>query len=175
MQSMTAFSKRLDHLSGRISSVAQLQRSQTELSLQKQNRDLLTSMNERTFAQLRLQQTVEGLSLAAITYYGVGLVGYIAASVPMGVSATVIKSLSVPVIALAAYLVIARAPRVGRGDSPRLKAQKAPIVESNPQAPSKIIRAVKLAPLSIIMPMMIGAPALAITLIGNVTALIAPK
>lgn len=109
MQSMTAFSKRLDHLSGRISSVAQLQRSQTELSLQKQNRDLLTSMNERTFAQLRLQQTVEGLSLAAITYYGVGLVGYIAASVPMGVSATVIKSLSVPVIALAAYLVIRRA------------------------------------------------------------------
>ena len=111
MQSMTAFSKRLDHLSGRISSVAQLQRSQTELSLQKQNRDLLTSMNERTFAQLRLQQTVEGLSLAAITYYGVGLVGYIAASVPMGVSATVIKSLSVPVIALAAYLVIRRARR----------------------------------------------------------------
>ena len=109
MQSMNAFSRRLDHLSGRISSVAQLQRSQTELSLQKQNRDLLTSMNERTFAQLRLQQTVEGLSLAAITYYGVGLVGYIAASLPVGVPPTMIKAFSVPIIALAAYLVIRRA------------------------------------------------------------------
>ena len=126
MQSMTAFSKRLDHLSGRISSVAQLQRSQTELSLQKQNRDLLTSMNERTFAQLRLQQTVEGLSLAAITYYGVGLVGYIAASVPMGVSATVIKSLSVPVIALAAYLVVRRARVRWTWGQTKIKGTKGP-------------------------------------------------
>ena len=63
MQSMTAFSGRIEHLSKRISRAGQLQRSQTELSLQIQNRDLLTSMNKRTSAQLRLQQTVEGLSL----------------------------------------------------------------------------------------------------------------
>ena len=40
-------------------------------------RDLLRSMNERTRMQLRLQQTVEGLSVAAITYSTVGLVSYI--------------------------------------------------------------------------------------------------
>ena len=33
-------------------------------------------MNRRTKLQLRLQQTVEGLSVAAITYYIVGLTGY---------------------------------------------------------------------------------------------------
>ena len=32
-------------------------------------------MNKRAQAQLRLQQTVEGLSVIAGTYYGVGLVG----------------------------------------------------------------------------------------------------
>ena len=39
---------------------------------------VLESMNRRAEAQLRLQQTVEGLSIAAITYYIVGLVGYAA-------------------------------------------------------------------------------------------------
>jgi uncharacterized membrane-anchored protein len=34
-----------------------------------QNGDLLRQMGERVQLQLRLQQTVEGLSIAAITYY----------------------------------------------------------------------------------------------------------
>ena len=34
-------------------------------------------MNERTRLQLRLQTTVEGLSVAAISYYVVGLFGYL--------------------------------------------------------------------------------------------------
>jgi len=34
-------------------------------------------MNARTRLQLRLQTTVEGLSVAAITYYVVGLLGYL--------------------------------------------------------------------------------------------------
>ena len=34
-------------------------------------------MNERTRLQLRLQATVEGLSVAAISYYVVGLFGYL--------------------------------------------------------------------------------------------------
>ena len=111
IQSMTAFSRRMDHLSQRISHAAQLQRSQTELSLQKQNRDLLTSMNKRTYAQLRLQQTVEGLSLAALTYYGVGLVGYVAEATSFGISSTAIKALSVPIVAASVYIVIRRAKR----------------------------------------------------------------
>ena len=38
-------------------------------------------MNRRAELQLRLQQTVEGLSVAAITYYITGLVGYAAKAV----------------------------------------------------------------------------------------------
>ena len=35
-------------------------------------------MNNRARLQLRLQQTVEGLSVAAVSYYVVGLIGYLA-------------------------------------------------------------------------------------------------
>ena len=46
--------------------------------MEKQNRDVLASMNNRARLQLRLQQTVEGLSVAAVSYYVVGLIGYLA-------------------------------------------------------------------------------------------------
>ena len=111
MQSLTAFSKRMEHLSKRISRAGQLQRSQTELSLQIQNRDLLQSMNKRTSAQLRLQETVEGLSLAALTYYGVGLVGYVAEGLTLSISSTVVKAAAVPIVAGAAFLLIKRVRR----------------------------------------------------------------
>ena len=59
-------------------------------------------MNKRTSAQLRLQQTVESLSIAAVTYYGVGLIGYLAASLPLadyGVDKKIVQALFVPIIA----------------------------------------------------------------------------
>jgi uncharacterized membrane-anchored protein len=48
------------------------------VSREKQNQMILQSMDARANLQLRLQQTVEGLSVAAITYYIVGLVYYAA-------------------------------------------------------------------------------------------------
>ena len=77
--------------------------------IQRQNRDLLQSMDQRAKHQLRLQQTVERLSIAAVTYYGVGLVGYIASSLPIdnwGLSLAHVKGLSVPLIAIAVWLAI---------------------------------------------------------------------
>ena len=102
MQSATAFARRMDRLSSRNAYAGQLQRSQTELVLQKQNHDLLASMNKRTSAQLRLQQTVESLSIAAVTYYGVGLIGYLAASLPLadyGVDKKIVQAIFVQIIA----------------------------------------------------------------------------
>ena len=40
-----------------------------DVALEEQNRDLLQSMDRRVQLQLRLQQTVEGLSVVAISYY----------------------------------------------------------------------------------------------------------
>ena len=58
-------------------------------------------MDRRARLQLRLQQTVEGLSVAAISYYLVGLVGYAAkAAKATGVAldADLTTGLSIPVV-----------------------------------------------------------------------------
>ena len=65
-------------LSLKLSRAADLLRTRVDVELEKQNQDLLKSMNARTRVQLLLQATVEGLSVAAITYYLVSLFGYLA-------------------------------------------------------------------------------------------------
>jgi len=65
-------------LSLKLSRAADLLRTRVDVELEKQNQDLLRSMNARTRVQLLLQATVEGLSVAAITYYLVSLFGYLA-------------------------------------------------------------------------------------------------
>ena len=72
-----SFSQRLEDLSQRVARTSSLLRTRVDTELAKQNRDLLGSMNRRAHMQLRLQQTVEGLSVMAISYYSVGLVGYV--------------------------------------------------------------------------------------------------
>jgi uncharacterized membrane-anchored protein len=47
-----------------------------DMDQKKQNQAILESMAERASLQLRLQQSVEGFSIFAITYYAVGLLGY---------------------------------------------------------------------------------------------------
>ena len=73
-----AVSGQLDDLSQRIDRTSELLRTRVNLTLEAQNQDLLQSMNSRSQMQLQLQQAVEGLSVAAISYYLVGLVKYIA-------------------------------------------------------------------------------------------------
>ena len=77
------------------------------------NQDLLASLAHRQKLQLRLQQTVEGLSVVAISYYTISIVAYIAKAVdgivlPGGVHLKddVITALAVvPVVALVYGLV----------------------------------------------------------------------
>ena len=64
-------------LSQKLARAANLLRTRVDVELEQQNQELLKSMNARTRLQLRLQTTVEGLSVAAITYYVVGLFGYL--------------------------------------------------------------------------------------------------
>jgi uncharacterized membrane-anchored protein len=67
---------RLEDLSRRIHRTTSLLRTRVEVSIEAQNQHLLTSMNRRSHLQLRLQQTVEGLSVVAIGYYALSLMGY---------------------------------------------------------------------------------------------------
>jgi uncharacterized membrane-anchored protein len=69
---------RLEALAMRIERACALLRTRVDLSLQQQNQELLRSMDERAHLQLRLQETVEGFSIVAITYYAVMLLSKIA-------------------------------------------------------------------------------------------------
>lgn len=84
MATCVAAAARLDAISSRAGSVTRLLSTKVNIALEQQNQAVLASMNRRTKLQLRLQQTVEGLSVAAITYYIAGLVGYAAKAVKAG-------------------------------------------------------------------------------------------
>jgi uncharacterized membrane-anchored protein len=82
-----------------------------DISRQQQNQSLLESMDRRARLQLRLQGTVEGLSVAAVTYYVVGLFGVMAqgvASMGVPLNLKLVTAASIPVIAGLAYLGIRR-------------------------------------------------------------------
>ena len=106
---------RLESLSQRVARTTQLLSTRVDISRERQNQQLLESMNRRSAAQLRLQQTVEGLSVAAITYYIVGLVGYAAkglyaAGTPVNVEAA--TALSIPLVAVAVAYGVRHARRI---------------------------------------------------------------
>jgi uncharacterized membrane-anchored protein len=78
MRTCETTERRLETLSERAARASDMLRTRIDVTLAAQNRDLLHSMNRRALIQFRLQQTVEGVSVAAITYYGAGLVSYVA-------------------------------------------------------------------------------------------------
>ena len=82
MRTCQSVKERQDKLSEKLTRTTALLRSWIDLELERQNRDLLASMNNRAKLQLRLQQTVEGLSVAAISYYVIGLLAYLIKGMP---------------------------------------------------------------------------------------------
>ncbi len=77
MRTIATLEERQTKLADKLARAANLLRTRVDVELQQQNRDVLRSINERTRLQLMLQATVEGLSVAAISYYVVGLFGYV--------------------------------------------------------------------------------------------------
>jgi uncharacterized membrane-anchored protein len=99
--------RRLQELSDRVSRTTQILRTRIEFMTERQNQELLASMNRRAQLQLKLQQTVEGLSLVVLTYYSVGLIQHVTKGIKaLGyeVSIEIVTSLAVPIIA--AILII---------------------------------------------------------------------
>ncbi|EIJ41152.1 uncharacterized membrane-anchored protein [Beggiatoa alba B18LD] len=96
--------QRQAELSKRVNNASQLLRTRVEIKHEEQNQALLASMDNRAHLQLRLQETVEGLSVAAITYYAVSLVGYIAKALKsadlLHVNPEIVMGVSIPIVAL---------------------------------------------------------------------------
>lgn len=73
---VSATAQRLDALSRRIERTSALLRTRVDIATEAQNQQLLAQLGHGQQTQLRMQATVEGLSLAAITYYVVSLLLY---------------------------------------------------------------------------------------------------
>jgi uncharacterized membrane-anchored protein len=111
LRTCATIEERQENLSEKLARAAQLLRTRVDIALEQQNRDLLVAMNERARMQLRLQQTVEGLSIAAISYYLVGLVGYLlkgASDAGFKLDPEIGTAVSVPVIVIFVALVVWR-------------------------------------------------------------------
>lgn len=107
MRTCETVAERQENLARRLSRAADLLRTRVDIALEGQNRDLLASMNRRTDLQLRLQQTVEGLSVLVMSYYGSGLISYMlhglhSAGVDFNVDLAV--GAAVPVVVVGAFL-----------------------------------------------------------------------
>jgi len=100
MNTCEAISRRQLELSGRVARASQLLRTRVDLELEHQNQELLSQMNRRARLQLR-QETVEGLSVVVLTYYGSQLVQYLAKGTKElhHLNTDMITAISIPIIA----------------------------------------------------------------------------
>ena len=101
MNTCEAISRRQEELSARVARNSQLLRTRVDLELERQNQELLGQMNSRAKLQLRLQETVEGLSVVVLTYFGSQLVQYLAKGTKdlHHLNTDVITAISIPIIA----------------------------------------------------------------------------
>lgn len=111
METIRTVQARQETLSRRIARATDLLRTRIDVAMEEQNRDLLQSMDRRARLQLRLQETVEGLSVVAISYYLTGLVGYVlksgkAAGVP--VNPDLAAGIALPLIIALVWLGVRR-------------------------------------------------------------------
>lgn len=117
MRTCQSVKERQTKLSDKLTRAIALLRSWIDVELERQNRDLLASMNNRAKMQLRLQQTVEGLSVAAISYYVVSLLGYLLKGIPMvHDSVAPVMAVLVPAVMLTIWWIVRRI-RHAHGDT----------------------------------------------------------
>jgi uncharacterized membrane-anchored protein len=118
MHTCQAVSARQEALGRRIADTNDLLRTRVGIVQELQNRRILESMNARAAQQLRLQLAVEGLSVAAISYYLVGLLGYAAKAAKtagLPINPELALGILVPVVAAGVWLAQRRVHhRIGR-------------------------------------------------------------
>ncbi len=100
---------KLETLSLRVARASALLRTRVDISMEAQIRDLLKSMDKRAHMQLRLQETVEGLSVVVLSYYLLGIVGYglkAAKASGMDVNVDLLTGIAIPVVVLGVFFVV---------------------------------------------------------------------
>ena len=110
MRTVKSTDARLRSMAERAQRAAELLRTRVDVERSAQNQKLLESMDRRADQALRLQHTVEGLSVVAISYYAVSLAGYVAGPLleGWGVAKPWAMALLTPLVILAVWGMVRR-------------------------------------------------------------------
>ncbi len=109
VRTCVAVQLQLENLSKRLTRASDLLRTRVEQTIAEQNQKLLESMNRRSQLQLRLQQTVEGLSVAAISYYLIGLLKIVLHGVndiEFHFNEKLVLAISVPIVIITIFTIV---------------------------------------------------------------------
>ncbi|MFK7828252.1 MAG: DUF3422 family protein [Congregibacter sp.] len=114
MGTCDAAERRAQELAQRVGRATQLLNTMVDMDQKKQNQKILESMAERANLQLRLQQSVEGFSIFAITYYAVGLLSYLFKSgkeIGLPLDANLLTGITAPLVLAVVWLSVRRVRR----------------------------------------------------------------
>ena len=110
MRTVASTQTRLKSMSDRAIRAGDLLRTKVDVERSAQNQTLLESMNTRADLQLRLQRTVEGLSVVAISYYAVNLVLNMTGPLEetLSLPKSVLAAIVTPVVVLLVWCLVQR-------------------------------------------------------------------
>ena len=111
INTIQAAEDRLEGLSMRVARASALLRTRVDTHTEKQNQVLLEKLTHGQTLQLRLQSTVEGLSIAAISYYVVSLVLYVGKALQafgLAVHPEMLAGLSIPCVIYVVWRTVQR-------------------------------------------------------------------
>ncbi|MCX8102242.1 MAG: DUF3422 domain-containing protein [Geminicoccaceae bacterium] len=111
MATCVATEERVESLARRLARAVDLLRTRIDVALEAQNQEILEGMAERTKAQLRLQETVEGLSVVAISYYALSVLAKVVEPIASHLFAfdeAVVLAILAPIVVLLVWLGMRR-------------------------------------------------------------------
>ena len=110
MRTVQSSQQRLNAMADRAMRAGDLLRTRVDVERSAQNQALLESMDRRADMQLRLQRTVEGLSVVAISYYAVSLAGYLLypLAAPLEISKGLLMAMATPPVVGAVWWMVNR-------------------------------------------------------------------
>ncbi len=120
MRTCTSAQKRLRDISMRAARATDLLATRVTVRTNEQNRAVLHQMDKRAQLQMRLQETVEGLSVVAISYYAVNLATYLLVPlvIKMGFEKYQLTAALILPIILLVWLMIRQIKRRASKDRP---------------------------------------------------------
>jgi uncharacterized membrane-anchored protein len=114
MATVNATSERLSALAQRVARANDLLRTRVDIATENHNQELLEKLTKGQAAQLRLQTTVEGLSIAAISYYVVSLTYYLGKAIQasgVNLSPDLVAGFSTPFVVLICWRMVQKIHR----------------------------------------------------------------